>query len=135
MSVRSGASTRSTEPASGTLDHRDPCSLGSVAGLACGLAGYNVANKAATIYAGYLETDDERKRSLLKQVAWPGKISRQGDRQLRLVMRQPAAGQFDQLAMVLGCPLQAIRCIRIGRLALGKLPEGQWRYLQEWERF
>ena len=73
--------------------------------------------------------------SLLKQVAWPGKISRQGDRQLRLVMRQPAAGQFDQLAMVLGCPLQAIRCIRIGRLALGKLPEGQWRYLQEWERF
>jgi tetratricopeptide (TPR) repeat protein len=39
------------------------------AGLACGLAGYNVANKAATIYAGYLETDDERKRSLLTQVA------------------------------------------------------------------
>ena len=39
------------------------------AGLACGMAGYNVANKAATIYAGYLETDDERKRSLLTEVA------------------------------------------------------------------
>lgn len=38
-------------------------------GLACGLAGYNVANKAATIYAGYLETDDEHKRSLLTEVA------------------------------------------------------------------
>jgi len=38
-------------------------------GLACGIAGYNVANKAATIYANYLESDDERKRSLLMEVA------------------------------------------------------------------
>jgi hypothetical protein len=33
------------------------------------LAGYNAANKAATIYASYLETDDERKRHLLMEVA------------------------------------------------------------------
>jgi hypothetical protein len=33
------------------------------------MAGYNVANKAAVVYAGYLETDDERKRSLLAEVA------------------------------------------------------------------
>jgi tetratricopeptide (TPR) repeat protein len=39
------------------------------AGLACGIAGYNAANKAATIYASYLETDDERKRQLLMEVA------------------------------------------------------------------
>lgn len=38
-------------------------------GLACGLPGYNAANKAAAIYAHYLETDEERKRSLLMQVA------------------------------------------------------------------
>jgi hypothetical protein len=38
-------------------------------GLACGVAGYNVANKAAVVYAGYLETDDERKRTLLGEVA------------------------------------------------------------------
>ena len=38
-------------------------------GLACGLAGYNVANKAAAIYANCLERDDERKRSLLMEVA------------------------------------------------------------------
>jgi tetratricopeptide (TPR) repeat protein len=37
--------------------------------LACGLAGYNAANKAATVYASYLETDDERKCSLLMEVA------------------------------------------------------------------
>jgi hypothetical protein len=40
-----------------------------MSGLACGVAGYNVANKAAAIYAGYLETDDERKRTLLGEVA------------------------------------------------------------------
>ncbi len=39
------------------------------AGLACGLAGYNAANKAAAIYANYLESDDERKCSLLLDVA------------------------------------------------------------------
>ena len=38
-------------------------------GLACGLAGYNAANKAAAIYANYLETDDERKCLLLMEVA------------------------------------------------------------------
>ncbi|MBL8397426.1 MAG: hypothetical protein JNL84_04660 [Candidatus Accumulibacter sp.] len=37
-------------------------------GLACGVAGYNVANKAATIYAHYLETDTTRKQQLLQAV-------------------------------------------------------------------
>ena len=38
-------------------------------GLACGTAGYNAANKAAAIYANYLETDDERKLALFLEVA------------------------------------------------------------------
>ena len=38
-------------------------------GLACGMAGYNAANKAAAIYANYLDTDDEHKRRLLMEVA------------------------------------------------------------------
>jgi hypothetical protein len=38
-------------------------------GLACGLAGYNVANKAAAIYANYLETDEARKLALLLEAA------------------------------------------------------------------
>lgn len=39
------------------------------AGLACAPAGYNAANKAAAIYANYLETDDQHKRDLLLEVA------------------------------------------------------------------
>jgi tetratricopeptide (TPR) repeat protein len=38
-------------------------------GLASGMEGYAVANKAATVYASYLETDDENKRSLLLDAA------------------------------------------------------------------
>jgi len=64
-----------------------------------------------------------------------GKLSRQGDRQLRLVMPQPAPGRIAALCAELGCPARAVRCIRIGRLALGQLPAGQWRYLQGWEHF
>ncbi|MBK7423628.1 MAG: hypothetical protein IPJ48_11290 [Propionivibrio sp.] len=38
-------------------------------GLGCGMAGFAVANKAATVYASYLETDDDRKRTLLLDAA------------------------------------------------------------------
>ena len=38
-------------------------------GLACGLPGYAVANKAATVYASYLEPDEERKLALLLEAA------------------------------------------------------------------
>ncbi len=50
-------------------------------GLSCGQAGYAVANKAATVYASYLETDDQLKLGLLldaarrceeQQIAMPG---------------------------------------------------------------
>ena len=33
-------------------------------GLSCGLAGYAVANKAATVYAHYLESDESKKQTL-----------------------------------------------------------------------
>lgn len=38
-------------------------------GLACGIAGYNAANKAATIYASYLETAEAQKCRLWLEVA------------------------------------------------------------------
>ena len=39
------------------------------AGLALGLDGYNVANKATMIYANYLEEDDKRKLELFQAIA------------------------------------------------------------------
>ncbi|OHC70137.1 MAG: hypothetical protein A3H93_09555 [Rhodocyclales bacterium RIFCSPLOWO2_02_FULL_63_24] len=39
------------------------------AGLAAGLDGYNVANKAAMIYANYLEEDDKRKLEMFQAIS------------------------------------------------------------------
>ena len=38
-------------------------------GLACGLPGYAAANKAAVVYASYLERDDDTRRQLLLEAA------------------------------------------------------------------
>ena len=38
-------------------------------GLQAGLAGYNAANKAAMIYANYLEDDDARKLVIFQEIA------------------------------------------------------------------
>jgi tetratricopeptide (TPR) repeat protein len=38
-------------------------------GLACGMAGFSAANKAATVYASYLETDEEKQLKLLLDAA------------------------------------------------------------------
>ncbi len=49
--------------------HRGGFAEASDLGLSAGLLGYGVANKAAIIYATYLESDPERKRSLLIESA------------------------------------------------------------------
>lgn len=62
------------------------------------------------------------------------KITRQSDHQLRFVLQRPAADAIAALCTQLGCPARSIRCIRIGRLALGNLEPGGWRYLQGTDR-
>ena len=63
------------------------------------------------------------------------KVTRQSDRQLRFVLHAPAQDLVDSLCRGAGLAPVEIRCNRIGRLALGDLPSGQWRYLSTLERF
>jgi 23S rRNA pseudouridine2604 synthase len=65
----------------------------------------------------------------------PAKASRQSDRQLRLALRSSSKGQVFLLCDQAGLTVQAIKRIRIGRIALGDLAPGQWRYLGPNERF
>lgn len=65
----------------------------------------------------------------------PVKVSRQSDSQLRLVLRDPARRQIRRMAELVGLRVTAVKRIRIGRIALGDLEQGQWRYLTEHERF
>ncbi|MCE9569123.1 MAG: hypothetical protein K8R10_03795 [Rhodocyclales bacterium] len=51
------------------LYHKGEFSNAFEAGLAAGLDGYNAANKAAMIYATYLEDDDRRKLELFQSIS------------------------------------------------------------------
>jgi len=51
------------------LYHQGEFQKASEAGLAVGVDGYNAANKAAMIYANYLETDEKKKLVLLQEIA------------------------------------------------------------------
>ncbi|RQO71604.1 pseudouridylate synthase [Aquitalea sp. FJL05] len=80
-------------------------------------------------------------KQALQQLKLPGKaprglkVSRQSDRQLRLVLTAVQAGQLAAICQGLGLQPLALRCIRIGKLGIGDLPAGQWRYLLPMESF
>lgn len=65
----------------------------------------------------------------------PIKASQQSDRQLRIVLRENRRRLIPEVCRQLGICIGKIRRIRVGRIAIGDLGEGQWRYLGENERF
>jgi len=83
----------------------------------------------------------EELKQRVQQLQLPGKplrglkISRQSDRQLRLVLSAVQTGQLAAICQALELTPLSLRCIRIGKLGLGDLPAGQWRYLLPMESF
>lgn len=65
----------------------------------------------------------------------PVKVSRQSDTRLRFAMKGSLPGQVAWMCERAGLTPVRIQRLRIGRIALAGLPEGQWRYLHERERF
>ena len=63
------------------------------------------------------------------------KISWQNEVRLRFAIKNVRPGQLADLCMSVGLRATAIRRLRIGRVALSKMPEGAWRYLPVGERF
>lgn len=74
-------------------------------------------------------------RELGGQPLRPFKASRQGDRQLRIVLRENRDGLVRGLCQAAGLQVERIKRNRLGRIGLVGLDEGQWRYLREGERF
>lgn len=58
-----------------------------------------------------------------------------GHTTLRMAFKGYHPGQVAQLCEQAGLELTALRRLRIGRLPLASLPEGQWRFLLGYERF
>jgi len=65
----------------------------------------------------------------------PAKVSWQNEEQLRFALRQGRKRQIRRMCEQVGLAVVALRRVRIGRVALGALPPGQWRYLAPFERF
>ncbi|WP_027467789.1 pseudouridine synthase [Deefgea rivuli] len=69
------------------------------------------------------------------QLLKPYKITRQSDQQLRIVMRAGLPEFLPALCELVEIQMRSCKRIRIGRIALSSLPEGNWRFLLGNERF
>jgi len=65
----------------------------------------------------------------------PVKASWQNETRLRLVLKNPAPGLIELLCRSVGLQVVGMRRIRLGGVAMSKLPAGQWRYLASQEKF
>lgn len=72
----------------------------------------------------------------LQQLNQPGvKASWQSESRLRFALKNPAPGQLRQWCAGVGLQVVSMKRIRIGRIAMAGLPEGQWCYLASYRRF
>jgi 23S rRNA pseudouridine2604 synthase len=74
-------------------------------------------------------------------LAWQGqplpriKVSWQSEQRLRFALKGIAPELVPWMCEQVGLRLAAMKRLRIGRIPLAGLPEGQWRYLRRDERF
>lgn len=65
----------------------------------------------------------------------PAKVSWANEDQLRFVLREGRKRQIRRMCELVGFRVTGLKRVRIGSVALGKLPPGQWRFLREDEKF
>ena len=65
----------------------------------------------------------------------PAKVQWQNDDQLRFILREGKKRQIRRMCEAVGLKVLGLKRVRIGRVKLGDLPPGKWRYLGADERF
>jgi 23S rRNA pseudouridine2604 synthase len=65
----------------------------------------------------------------------PAKVRWQNDDQLSFTLREGKKRQIRRMCEMVGLRVLGLKRVRIGRVKLGNLPEGQWRYLSPDECF
>lgn len=73
--------------------------------------------------------------SLDGQLLKPAHVTWQNDDQLRFVLREGKKRQIRRMCEMVGLKVVGLKRMRMGRIVLGDLPPGKWRYLREGERF
>ena len=70
-----------------------------------------------------------------EQALKPAKVTWQNEDQLRFVLREGKKRQIRRMVEMVGLKVVGLKRIRVGKVVLGNLPEGQWRYLGKNEEF
>lgn len=65
----------------------------------------------------------------------PARVSWLNDDQLRFILNEGKKRQIRRMCELVGLKVTALKRVRIGKVKLGDLPLGQWRYLGEDEKF
>jgi 23S rRNA pseudouridine2604 synthase len=65
----------------------------------------------------------------------PAKVLWQNEDQLSFVLREGKKRQIRRMCEAVGLKVLGLKRVRIGRVMLGDLPAGQWRYLRPDEKF
>ncbi len=65
----------------------------------------------------------------------PIKVSWQNENRLRFALKEPKPGQIEHMCKLVGLTVVGMKRLRIGRIAMSSLAPGQWRYLQDFEKF
>jgi 23S rRNA pseudouridine2604 synthase len=73
--------------------------------------------------------------SLDGQPLRPAQVSWQNPEQLRFVLKEGKKRQIRRMCEQVGLFVTGLKRVRIGRVNLGHLPIGQWRYLAPHEQF
>jgi 23S rRNA pseudouridine2604 synthase len=65
----------------------------------------------------------------------PAQVTVLNQDQLRFILQEGRKRQVRRMCELVGLRVTGLKRVRIGEIKLGKLPEGQWRYLQQSEFF
>ena len=69
------------------------------------------------------------------QALQPAKVEWQNPEQLRFVLIEGKKRQIRRMCELVGLRVVGLKRVRVGKVMLGNLPVGQWRYLQPHEKF
>ncbi len=65
----------------------------------------------------------------------PAKVNWQNEDQLRFILREGRKRQIRRMCELVGMQVTGLKRVRSGKVLLGQLPVGQWRYLRHEESF
>ena len=65
----------------------------------------------------------------------PAQVEWLNDDQLRFVLHEGRKRQIRRMCELVGLRVVGLKRVRIGRVMLGDLPQGKWRYLRDDEGF